>query len=202
MQPFSPRYFNADEPDTRVFTFAGDWRDATRAARRLGILCRDAPPGPLMAPLAMAARPEIVEAVVDSGAEDSVTPPGVFPGPVVPSAMSKAGRSYRAANGSPIPNLGQTMAHFRDATGALCGIPLQVAPVERPLLSVARLAAAGCEVTFNESSGVIVHSASGRRLPLVKRGGVYILELRAISVPTPRSSPSGRKPASGFARQG
>ena len=32
MQPFSPRYFNADEPDTRVFTFAGDWRDATRAA--------------------------------------------------------------------------------------------------------------------------------------------------------------------------
>ena len=32
MQPFSPRYFSADERDARVFTFAGDWRDATRAA--------------------------------------------------------------------------------------------------------------------------------------------------------------------------
>ncbi|MES1939002.1 exodeoxyribonuclease V subunit gamma [Salinisphaera sp. T5B8] len=32
MQPFSPRYFTPDEPDARVFTFAGDWRDATRAA--------------------------------------------------------------------------------------------------------------------------------------------------------------------------
>jgi exodeoxyribonuclease V gamma subunit len=32
MQPFSPRYFTPDEADPRVFTFAGDWRDATRAA--------------------------------------------------------------------------------------------------------------------------------------------------------------------------
>jgi exodeoxyribonuclease V gamma subunit len=32
MQPFSLRYFSPDEPDARVFTFAGTWRDATRAA--------------------------------------------------------------------------------------------------------------------------------------------------------------------------
>ncbi|MGB7755898.1 MAG: exodeoxyribonuclease V subunit gamma, partial [Salinisphaera sp.] len=32
MQPFSLRYFSPDEPDNRVFTYAGDWRDATRAA--------------------------------------------------------------------------------------------------------------------------------------------------------------------------
>ncbi|ROO25975.1 exodeoxyribonuclease V subunit gamma [Salinisphaera orenii] len=32
MQPFSVRYFSPVEPDPRVFTFAGDWRDATRAA--------------------------------------------------------------------------------------------------------------------------------------------------------------------------
>lgn len=32
MQPFSVRYFSPDEPDPRVFTFAGDWRDATKAA--------------------------------------------------------------------------------------------------------------------------------------------------------------------------
>lgn len=32
MQPFSLRYFSPDELDPRVFTYASDWRDATRAA--------------------------------------------------------------------------------------------------------------------------------------------------------------------------
>lgn len=32
MQPFSVRYFSPDEPDNRVFTYAGDWAEATRAA--------------------------------------------------------------------------------------------------------------------------------------------------------------------------
>ncbi|WP_423820566.1 exodeoxyribonuclease V subunit gamma [Salinisphaera sp. SPP-AMP-43] len=32
MQPFSPRYFAPDEADARVFTYAGDWREATRAS--------------------------------------------------------------------------------------------------------------------------------------------------------------------------
>jgi ABC-type transport system involved in Fe-S cluster assembly fused permease/ATPase subunit len=49
----------------------------------------------------------VVEAVVDSGAVHSVTPPGLFPGPTVPSPWSRAGRGYRAANGTGIKNLGQ-----------------------------------------------------------------------------------------------
>lgn len=32
MQPFSPRYFSPDETDPRIFTYAGDWRDASHAA--------------------------------------------------------------------------------------------------------------------------------------------------------------------------
>lgn len=32
MQPFSLRYFSPDETDPRVFTYAGNWRDATQAA--------------------------------------------------------------------------------------------------------------------------------------------------------------------------
>ena len=134
----------------------------------------------MMAPLSTAACPEIIEAVVDSGAEDSVAPPGLFPGDVLPSPMSREGRRYRAANGSPIPNLGQTLAHFWDANGAVCGIPFQVAQVERPLISVSRMAAAGCRVSFEGDTGEILHVASGRRLPLVRRNGVYVLELRVI----------------------
>ena len=45
--------------------------------------------------------------VLDSGAEESVSPPRFFPGPVVPSRMSKAGGSYRVANGHSVPNVGQ-----------------------------------------------------------------------------------------------
>ena len=46
--------------------------------------------------------------------------------------MSREGRNYRAANGSRILNLGQLMVHFADGSGRVCGMPFQVAEVERP----------------------------------------------------------------------
>ena len=154
-----------------------------------------------MAPVMADSGTKIIEAVVDSGAEDSVTPPGLFASEVMPSPMSRAGRCYRAANGTPIPNLGQTVAHFRDEEGRARGIPFQVARVERPLLSVSRLAAAGCRVTFQENSGEILHVGSGRRLPLVRRNGVYVLELRVR--PMCDGAPGRPRPASEpFVRQG
>ena len=142
------------------------------------MLQRDDCEEPLVAPVIEESAEYIIEAVVDSGAEDSVTPPGVFVGEVTTSAMSRAGRKYRAANGSPIPNLGQTVAYFRDAGGRACGIPFQVAQVDRPLVSVSRLAAAGCKVSFQEDTGEILHVSSGRSLPLIRKNGVYILEMR------------------------
>ena len=133
----------------------------------------------------------VVKAVVDSGAEDTVTPPDLFAGEVVPSPMSTEGRRYRAANGTRIPNLGQMMVLFEDAAGRACGMPFQVAPVERPLVSVSRLAQTGHKVIFEEDAGSILHVATGRTMPLKREGGVYILELQV-----PR-----RRPVS-FRRQG
>ena len=176
-------------------------QQARRAARRLATLCRESAGEPLVAPVTNEAETKVVEAVVDSGAEDSVTPPGVFMSKVAPSVMSREGRRYRAANGSPIPNLGQTIVHFQDGDGQTCGLPFQVAEVDRPLISVSRLAAAGCKVTFLEDRGEILHVASGKCLPLVRRDGVYILELRVRS--GRGGAPGGRKPASApFQRQG
>ena len=62
-----------------------------------------------------------VEAVVDSGAEDSVTLPNLFPGAAAPSPMSREGRRYRAANGSPIPNLVRRLAHCVAPMGGRAG---------------------------------------------------------------------------------
>ena len=60
---------------------------------------------------------KVVEAVVDSGAVHSVTPPGTFPGKVSSSPWSRAGRGYRAANGTRIKNLGQVDVPFATAEG-------------------------------------------------------------------------------------
>ena len=104
----------------------------------------------------------VIEAIVDSGAVHSVTPPGLFPGPTVDSPWSLAGRGYRAANGSPIANLGQIAVRFRTAEGDRCAIPFQVAAVDQPLLSVAHLAAAGNRVELGSASRRVVHPPTGR----------------------------------------
>ena len=118
---------------------------------------------------------DLVEAVVDSGAEESVAPPGWFAAAVSPSPMSRAGGKYRAANGSRIRNLGQQQVTFTTAEGHHCNMSFQVAEVERPLLSVAQLTSAGHRVVLGDAGGQIVHVESGRTIDLVRRGGVYLL---------------------------
>eukprot|EP00974_Lingulodinium_polyedra_P063919 6172970-Lingulodinium_polyedra.AAC.1 len=46
------------------------------------------------------------EAAVDSGAVDSVAPPGIFEGPRRPSVMSKSGRQYRGPEKFEDPKFG------------------------------------------------------------------------------------------------
>ena len=119
----------------------------------------------------------VVEAVVDSGAVHSVTPPSLFPGRVSPSPWSRTGRGYRAANGTRIKNLGQVQVPFSTAEGHKCGIPFQVAEVEQPLLSVAHLTAAGNRVELGHTDGRVVNLSTGRTIALERRGGVYILKM-------------------------
>ena len=110
----------------------------------------------------------LVEAVLDSGAEESVSPPRFFPGPVVPSTMSKAGGSYRVANGHRVPNIGQQAVHFETDEGQAAGMMFQTAEIERPLISASQLAASGHRVVFSERWGEIVHERIGKRTVLHK----------------------------------
>ena len=142
-------------------------------------------------PLVGAVARDIVEAVVDSGAEESVAPVGLFAATVVPSPMSRAGARYRAANGSRIRNVGQQKVAFSTTEGHHCNMPFQVAEVERPLISVTQLTSAGHRVVLGPAGGQIVHVVSGRTIDLVKRGGVYLL-LMTVGIGV----------ASGFPRQG
>jgi hypothetical protein len=127
----------------------------------------------------------IVEAVIDSGAVHSVTPPKLFPGRVDPSPWSRAGRGYRAANGTRIENLGQMQVPFGTAEGHRCKIPFQVADVEQPLISVAHLTAAGNRVELGDADGRVLNVHSGRTIGLQRRGGVYIMKM-FIADPEPQ----------------
>ena len=73
---------------------------------------------------------KLVEAVLDSGAEESVSPPRFFPGTVVPSKRSKAGGSYRVANGHRVPNIGLQAVHFRADENQAAGMMFQTAEIE------------------------------------------------------------------------
>ena len=133
----------------------------------------------------------LVEAVLDSGAEESVAPPRLFLGPIAPSQMSQAGGSYRVANGQRVPNVGQQKVQFTLDDGQPANILFQIAEIERPLISASALAANGNSVVFNHKGGAIIHDKTGQRTELHKRGGIYVLHMWVRE-----------DPEQGFARQG
>ena len=136
---------------------------------------------------------KLVEAVLDSGAEESVSPAKSFPGrPVVPSVMSRAGGSYRVANGQRVPNIGQQSVHFQTDEGFPAGLLFQTADLERPLISASQLAASGTNVVFSKTGGTIVHEQSGRKTNLHKRGGIYVLRMWLPIDPDPSFPGRGR----------
>ena len=119
----------------------------------------------------------LIVAVVDSGAADSVAKAGTSKGKVLPSTMSKAGRKYRGPDGTQIPNEGQQDVQFISDEGHKCGMTWQIANVERPLIAVSHLSAAGNEVTFSKTGGKIVNNTTGKVINFQRKGGVYILRM-------------------------
>ena len=91
--------------------------------------------------------------------------------------MSKAGGSYRVANGQRVPNIGQQAVNFQTDEGLKAGLLFQTTEIERPLISASALAASGNNVVFSKSGGSIVHEQSGRATQLHKRGGIYVLRM-------------------------
>ena len=119
----------------------------------------------------------LVEAVVDSGAVNSVAPLNVFPGELKASEMSKNGKKYRGPDGSRIPNLGQKDVEFVSDEGHKCGLTWQIADVERPLIAVLHLPEAGNEVVLKKHGGEVINEKSGKRIKLQRKGGVYIMRM-------------------------
>ncbi len=126
----------------------------------------------------------LIEAVVDSGAAEPEAKAGTFAGKVAPSTMSKSGRKYRGPDGTRIPNEGQQEVQFTSDEGHRCGMTWQIADVERPLIAVSH---------FTKTGGEIVNIASGKKIKIQRKGGVYVLRMWVPGPATPsKASPFAR----------
>ena len=76
----------------------------------------------------------------------------------------------------------------------------QVAEIERPLISVSHLSASGHNVVLGKDKGEVVHIATGRKVQIHRKGGVYVLRMWV-----PATESKGQqvpRAASGFPRPG
>ena len=120
---------------------------------------------------------ETVEVTVDSGASRSVWP----------MAKKGARRSplkkqvkLAAANGTEIAVRGEAELVF-DQLGKRCSMGFLDADVKRPLASVSAIVDQGNRVVFGPDACYVEHVATGQRMPMARKKGVFVLELKAIT---------------------
>ena len=94
-----------------------------------------------------------ISILIDSGASDSVSPPGLFPDiKVLETNASRAGVKYTAAGGHKISNLGMQRPYIHLLDGSQYTMAFQVAGVSKALGAVSRIVGAGNQVIFDEPS--------------------------------------------------
>ena len=120
----------------------------------------------------------LVEAAVDSGATENVMGEKDLRSVATRDGeASKRGVTYEVANGKRIPNLGEKQFVAHTAEGLAKGITCQVCDVNRPLLSVSKIVAAGHRVTFGPEGGHIQDLQTGELMHLKQENGMYTLAM-------------------------
>ena len=118
-----------------------------------------------------------VSAIIDSGAVEHVLPPNCLPRVrMTESPGSKAGKRYLSATGEAIPNLGQKTLYGKTREGQPRNITFQVAPVRKPLISVAKMGDAGNDVNLTDKPH-IRNRLTGQVTALRREGKTFILDL-------------------------
>ena len=121
---------------------------------------------------------EEIEMTVDSGAsetvvgEEMITIVEAKEGPA-----SRKGVMYEVANGVRIPNLGEKQFIGVSGEGISRQITAQVCEVNKGLLSVRRVVAAGNRVVFDANGSYIEDPHTGEIMNMEERNGMYILRL-------------------------
>ena len=121
---------------------------------------------------------ELVDLNVDSGASETVIGEDMLLAiPTVQGDASRRGVEYEVANGVRIPNLGEKKFQATTNQGATRRITAQVCEVNKALLSVKKVVAAGNRVVFDESDSYIEDKQTGERMPFTCKNGMYLLQV-------------------------
>jgi hypothetical protein len=96
---------------------------------------------------------------------------------MVESPGSRAGKRYLSATGEAIANMGQKSLFSKTREGQARNITFQVAPVRKPLISVAKMADAGNDIFLTADKPHIVNRATGQSTALRREGKTFILDL-------------------------
>ena len=119
-----------------------------------------------------------LEAVIDSGAAESVAPAAMAPWvPTKPSEGSKKGQCYMSANGAKLPNMGEKKFSMMTGEGNWAEATFQVAEVTRPLCSVTKICDRGNRVVFDSQGGYIENYASGVQTRFSRQNNVYVMDM-------------------------
>ena len=82
------------------------------------------------------------------------------------------------ATGDNVPNRGEADITFWTPDGNSRVTTFQNASVGMPILSISKITEEGNDVMFGAKGGYILHLESGLKTPLIKRLGVYFVQLK------------------------
>ena len=116
---------------------------------------------------------------VDSGATETITGESILKSmDLVEGVAYKRGVKYEVANGIRIPNLGEKKFTGITENGIAREITAQVCEVNKPLLSVSKIVAAGNRLVFDPNDSCIEDIESGEKVLLKNQGGMYIIKMQ------------------------
>ncbi len=96
----------------------------------------------------------------------------------MPSLASLRGMEYEVANGQSIPNLGERWClEWTENATEVKRMVMQVADVHKGLLSLSRCADMGYEGRFGRYVGALICESTGKIIPLMRKGNLYVLRV-------------------------
>ena len=81
---------------------------------------------------------------------------------IEPSAGSKAGKGFIAANGARILNRGRMTPALKTEDGRHINWTFQVCQANRPFWTVGKICDSGCKVVFSKDKAEVVQEATGK----------------------------------------
>ena len=114
---------------------------------------------------------------------DSVAAKAMFPASMaihvatVPGNKTRAGVRYTSAGRQKLPNLGEKRCLLgTEEIGTARGMTMQVANVQKALLSVSKAVDAGNRVVFDDGWSFMEDKRSGERTNTIRQGNLYTLD--------------------------